>query len=78
MKRLFLYCAMLLLTFAIGVFANAVVLRAAYYFIPDFDPLPAVEAKPAPGVFIECGRNRHLRLKDGSGKVESKAHYREF
>jgi hypothetical protein len=40
MKRLFLSTGTLLLTFAIGITANALVLRAAYYFIPDVDRQP--------------------------------------
>ena len=64
MKRIFLYGAMLVLTFVIGVYVNALVLRAAYHFIPDYDSQPRVEAAPQPEVFIECGRNRHLRLKN--------------
>jgi len=38
MKRLFLSTGTLLLTFAIGISANALILRAAYHFIPDVDP----------------------------------------
>jgi len=40
MKRLLLSIGTLLFTFAIGISANALVLRAAYHFIPDFDPQP--------------------------------------
>lgn len=59
MKRIFLYGAMLVLTFVIGVYVNALVLRAAYHFIPDFDPQPVVVVARQPEVFIDCGRNRH-------------------
>ena len=70
MKRIFLYGAMLVLTFVIGVYVNALVLRAAYHFIPDFDPQPVVVAHQ-PEVCIDCGRNRHLMLKDTKPAVRS-------
>jgi len=38
MKRLALHIGILALTFVLGTYANALVLRAAYYYIPDFDP----------------------------------------
>jgi len=40
MRRLVLHFSVLILTFAIGIYANALVNRAAYYFIPDVDPQP--------------------------------------
>ena len=40
MKRLALQIGILVLTFVVGTYANALVLRAAYHFIPDVDPQP--------------------------------------
>ena len=40
MRRLVLHFSILLLTFAIGAYANTLVIRAAYYFIPDVDRQP--------------------------------------
>jgi|GEM_PF-4821393 len=74
MKRVFLYGAILVLTFAIGVFVNSLVLRAAYHFIPDYDPRPRVEAAPQPEVFIECGKNRHLMLENKRPRFRSEKH----
>jgi len=51
MKRFVLHFSFLVLTFSIGICANALVLRAAYYFIPDYDYDP----QPNPHAVIVCG-----------------------
>lgn len=48
MKRLALHIGILALTFVVGTYANALVLGAAYYFIPDVDP------QPRASVIISC------------------------
>mgnify|MGYP003288728626 CR=1 FL=1 len=59
MKRLILYSATLLLTFVIGLYVNALVIRAAYHFIPDFDAQPTFHSDEKPTFPEGCGRNRH-------------------
>ena len=52
MKRLFLRFSTLMLTFVIGVYVNALAVRAAYQFIPDVDPRSEVRLDYGP---VECG-----------------------
>ena len=55
MRRLIFHFAVLVLTFVIGTFVNAQVNRAAYYFIPDYDPQPVVHYDPVAKARVETG-----------------------
>jgi len=65
MRRLILHVTILLLTFAIGIYANSLVLRAAYCFIPDYD------AQPRHGFFRCAGRAWHDSCHNSNSRFQS-------
>jgi hypothetical protein len=56
MRRFVLHVSLLVLTFAIGTYANVLVNRAAHFFIPDVDPGPnvpyVIADKPKPKIEV--------------------------